>query len=122
MSKNKSARKIKTSSKNMTLKKRQELQKAREELIGEQIGFTSFEDEYEASNQFSSATLSSYKKTITELSRLIHSHFAPAKYTPKNNFYEYINYHWLTNASKEYKKECAAETCGLFKIASTSLY
>lgn len=121
MKKNKSVKLIKRSSKNMSLKKREELQKAREELIGEQIGFTSFEEEYEKSPNFTSGTLASYKKTIKDLSSLIHSHFAPTKYNPKSNFYEYINYHWLTNASKEYKKEYFVELDD-FRIVQDKVY
>jgi predicted metalloendopeptidase len=121
MSKNKSSKPTKRSSKNTTLKQQKELQKAREELIGEQIGFVSFEEEYEKSKQFSSATQASYKKTIKDLSNLIHSHFAPSKYTPKSNFYEYINYHWLTNASKEYKKEYFVELDD-FRLVQDKVY
>ena len=95
--------------KNTTLKKIDSIQKYREKIIGEQIGFVSFEDEYENSVKYTSSTMKTYKNTVNELAELIKSHFAPAKYTPQSNFYEYINYGWLQNADKTYHNEYFVE-------------
>jgi predicted metalloendopeptidase len=124
----KSKKKITYSSKNKTvralrsdLKKIQEIQKYREAIIGEQIGFTTFEDEYEASKNFTSGTMTTYKKTIKELSELINAHFAPPKYNPRTNFYEYINYAWLTNADKQYHNEYFVELDD-FRLVQDKVY
>lgn len=39
-----------------------------------------------------------------ELIRLFNVPFTPSKYTPRNDYYTYINYEWITNQTKELKK------------------
>lgn len=115
-SKNKSLKSVKAD-----LKKIKEIQKYREAIIGEQIGFTTFEDQYEESKKFTSGTMTTYKKTVNELGDLIKAHFAPPKYNPKNNFYEYINYGWLNNASKQYHDEYFVELDD-FRLVQDKVY
>ena len=111
----------KHSSKNSTLKKIEKVQQFREKILGEQIGFISFEDEYEKSKNFNSGTMTTYNHTINELGDLIKAHFAPAKYNPRSNFYEYINYSWLTNASKQYHNEYFVELDN-FRLVQDKVY
>ena len=39
-----------------------------------------------------------------ELIRLFNVPFTPSKYTPRNDYYTYINYEWITNQTKELQK------------------
>ena len=39
-----------------------------------------------------------------ELIRLFKVPFTPSKYTPRNDYYTYINYEWITNQTKELQK------------------
>jgi putative endopeptidase len=39
-----------------------------------------------------------------ELIRLFNVPFSPSKYTPRNDYYTYINYEWITNQTKQLQK------------------
>lgn len=66
-------------------------------------GFQSWERDYEKS--FALDLTKSNKKITNELIRLFKTPFAPSKVTPRNDYYTYINYKWITAQENMLKKE-----------------
>ena len=63
--------------------------------------FNSFEKEYEKKVN---VNLPQYQKKLKHnLTNLFNTPFSPSKITPKNDYYTYINYSWITNKTKELK-------------------
>ena len=46
------------------------------------------------------ANLRSDEKYMKNLAKIFHTAYAPSKITPRNDYYNYINYSWITNAEK----------------------
>ena len=63
--------------------------------------FNSFEKEYEKKVNVNTKEHETYIKK--KLTNLFNTPFTPSKFTPKNDYYTYINYSWITNKSKELK-------------------
>ena len=74
-------------------------------LLHQDVGFRSFEDEYEELPQFKDFSFEQNIHTIQKLGDLINPKFAPDEYSPQDNFYKYINYSWDKSMKNKYKKE-----------------
>jgi len=74
-------------------------------LLHQDVGFNSFEHEYEELPQFKDVSFEQNIHTIQKLGNLINPKFAPDEYLPQDNFYKYINYSWDTSMKTKYKKE-----------------
>ena len=61
----------------------------------------SFEKKYES--KFKVNTKEHEKYLENKLTNLFKTPFTPSKFTPKNDYYTYINYIWITDKSKELK-------------------
>ena len=93
--------------------------KLRENVLGKYVGFNRFEDIYEKSAEYSKSKVS--KNAEQSLIKLLQKQTAPTKYNPRTNFYQYINYEWLTEADKTYKHEYFVELDS-FRIAQDKVY
>jgi putative endopeptidase len=65
--------------------------------------FNQFEEEYE--KLFKDKLDKHDKDTERDLIKLFKTPFTPTKYKPQDDYYTYINYQWLTQKTKELKKE-----------------
>jgi putative endopeptidase len=65
--------------------------------------FNQFEHKYEL--EFADRLKKGANNVEKHLIKLFKTPFTPSKYTPRNDYYTYINYQWMTQKSEELKKE-----------------
>jgi len=65
--------------------------------------FNQFEDEFEDS--FKTSLKKADANIEAELVKMFKTPFTPSKYTPRSDFYTYVNYQWLEEKTNEIKKQ-----------------
>jgi predicted metalloendopeptidase len=65
--------------------------------------FNQFEHAYE--KEFGNSLVKGTNNVEKQLIKMFKTPFTPSIYTPRNDYYTYINYQWMSEKSKELKKE-----------------